>query len=230
MKPILILILLTPLAALSQDKTEMVGHIGSRNALLVLHNAQREDGGWRVTGEYALLPTLVRRYLEGERSPELGVTTLKEGATAILFGHDATGELRGVWNGGAFKGTRYGPGGQERERFEFSEQFPAMDGYSASVRCQPEGQSTLAYAIDSGKLKSFEWRSAACTITGLEQQGFKGGLRFAAGRCAVTLREVGDVVKIEAEDCRQFCGSDAPLEALLVDRRGTCRLLRPEAR
>jgi hypothetical protein len=226
----LLLILLAPFTALSQDKTEMVGHIGSRSALLVLHNAQREDGGWRVTGEYLLLATLVRRYLDGERSPELGVTTLKEGTTAILFGRDPTGELRGLWHGGAFKGTRYGPGGQERERFEFSEQFPSMDGYSASVRCQPERQSTLAYAIDNGKLKSFEWRSPGCTITGLEQQALKGGLRFAAGRCAVTLRDVGDLVKIEAEDCTQFCGPDVHLEPLLVDRRGICRLLRPEAR
>jgi hypothetical protein len=225
-----ILALLLPLAVFAQDRTEMAGHIGSRGALLVLHNAQREDGGWRVTGEYVLLPTLVRRYLEGERSPELGVTTLKEGTTAILFGRDPIGELRGVWHGGAFKGTRYGAGGQERERFEFSEEFPSMDAYGASVRCQPEGQSTLAYAIDSGKLKSFEWRSPGCTITGLEQQAFKGGLRFAAGRCAVTLRELGDVVKIEAEDCTQFCGSEVHLEPLLVDRRGTCRLLRPEAR
>jgi hypothetical protein len=229
-KRILLLILLAPFAALSQDKTEMVGHIGSRSALLVLHNAQREDGGWRVTGEYLLLATLVRRYLEGERGPELGVTTLKEGTTAILFGRDPTGELRGVWHGGAFKGTRYGPGGQERERFEFREEFPSMDGYSASVRCQPEGQSTLAYAIDGGKLKSFEWRSPSCTVTGLGQQTFKGGLRFAAGRCAVTLRDVGDLVKIDAEDCAQFCGSEAYLEPILVDRRGNCRLLRPEPR
>jgi hypothetical protein len=229
-KTALAFLLLLPLATFAQDRAELVGHIGGRAALLVLHSAKREEGGWRVTGEYVLLPTLVRRYLEGERSPELGVTTLKEGATAILFGRDPIGELRGVWNGGAFKGTRYGPGGQERERFEFSEEFPSMDAYGASVRCQAEGQSILAYAIDNGKLKSFEWRSPGCTITGLEQQAFKGGLRFTAGRCAVTLREVGDVVKIEAEDCTQFCGSDAHLEPLLVERRGTCRVLRPEAR
>jgi hypothetical protein len=29
---------------------------------------------------------------------------------------------------------RAGPGGQERERLEFTEEFPAMDGYSANVR------------------------------------------------------------------------------------------------
>ena len=239
MKTALVFLLLLPLATLAQDRTELVGHIGSRSALLVLHNAQREDGGWRVTGEYMLLPTLVRRYLEGERSPELGVTTLKEGTTAILFGRDPTGELRGVWHGGAFKGTRYGPGGQERERFEFSEEFPPMDAYNASVQCQAGDarySSTLAYAVESSRLKSFEWRSTtargghSCAVTGLEQQPFKGGLRFASGRCAVTLRDVGDLVKIDAEDCAQFCGSEAYLEPILVDRRGNCRLLRPEPR
>jgi hypothetical protein len=238
-KRFLALLLLLPLAAVSQDRTELVGVIGSRSALLVLHSAQRPDGGWQVTGEYLLVPTLVRRFLEGERSPELGVTTLKEGTTAILFGHDPTGELRGTWRGGAFKGMRYGPGGQERERFEFSEDFPSMEGYSAAVRCQAGDarySSTLGYAIESGKLKNFEWRSSvgrgghSCALANLEQQPFKGGLRFASGRCAVTLREVGDQVKIEAEDCTQYCGSEAYLEPVLVERRGSCRLLRPQAR
>jgi len=219
-----------------QDKTELrelVGQIGSRSALLLLHGAQRDDGGWHLAGEYVLLPTLVRRFLEGERGPELGVTTLKEGTSAILYGREPTGELRGTWRGGIFKGTRYGAGGQERERFEFSEEFPSMEGHSSSVHCQVgEGRqaSTLAYAIDSGKLRSFEWRSGSCTLSGLEQQPVKGGLRFAAGRCAVMLREIGDLVKIAAEGCAQHCGADAYLEPLLVDRRGNCRLLRPEAR
>jgi hypothetical protein len=73
----------------------------------------------------------------------------------------------------------------------------------------------------------FEWRSAGCTLKGLEQEPFKGGLRLAAGRCSVTLRDIGGEVKVEAEDCGQVC---MPLEALLVDRRGNCRLLRAEPR
>ena len=62
-----------------------------------------------------------QRFLEGERSKQLGVTFLKEGNTPILYGRPATATLQGTWSGGVFKGARYGPGGQERERFEFSE-------------------------------------------------------------------------------------------------------------
>jgi hypothetical protein len=223
----------------ASETRELVGTLGSRSALLVLHSVQRPDGSWRVTGEYLLLPTLQRRFLEGERSPQLGVTTLKEGATAILFGHDATGELRGTWRSGAFKGTRYGPGGQERERFEFTEQFPSMQGYSAAVRCQANDarySSSLSYTAENGAIKAFDWRSLvqpgghSCRLSGLEQQPFEAGLRLAAGRCRVTLREVGDVVKIAAENCSEHCGSQAYLEPVLVERRGGCRLLRPEVR
>jgi hypothetical protein len=177
------LLLLLPLALLAQERSELVGQLGGRTALLVLHGAQRLDGGWQVTGEYLLFPTLARRFLEGERSPELGVTTLKEGTTPILFGRDPTGELRGTWLGGAFKGMRYDPGGQERERFEFSEEFPPMDRYSATVQCQ------------AGKGSS---------------------------------REVGDEVKVDAEQCARQCAASP--QPLLVDRRGSCRVLRPEAR
>lgn len=227
---------------LSQEKAEtreLAGTLGSRSALAVLHSVQRPDGGWRVTGEYVLLPTLQRRFLEGERSPELGVTTLKEGTTAILFGHDPTGELRGTWRSGVFKGTRYGPGGQERERFELSEEFASMEGYGAAVRCQAEDAryaASLSYAVDNGSIKAFDWRSRiqpgghSCHLSGLQQQSFKGGLQLASGTCRVTLREVGDVVKIAAEGCSSLCGSQAYLEPMLVDRRGNCRLLLPEAR
>ena len=105
MRGVLIAFLLCSSHAFSQEKTEsreLVGHIGSRDALLVLHATQRADQGWQVTGEYLLLPTMTRRFLEGERSPQMGVTTLKEGTTAILFGRPATGELRGTWSAGAF--------------------------------------------------------------------------------------------------------------------------------
>jgi hypothetical protein len=237
MKWLCALLVALPACAVGQ---EMVGQIGSRSALLVLHTVARADGSWRVTGEYVLLPTLQRRFLEGERGPELGVTTLKEGATAILFGHDPTGELRGTWRGGVFKGMRYGPGGQERERFEFSEEFPSMAGYGGAVRCQVSDDSrytsSLSYTVESGAIKAFEWRSRVgpgghtCQLAGLQQQPFKGGLRLAAGGCSVTLREVGDVVKISAEGCSRRCGSQAYLEPVLVERRGNCRLLRPEAR
>ena len=242
MKWALLLLALLP-RVVSADETsetkELVGQMGSRSALMVVHATQRADGGWQLTGEYVLLPTLARRFVEGERSPELGVTTLKEGNTAILYGRPASGELRGAWHGGMFKGTRYGPGGQERERFEFSEEFPPLDGYSAGVRCDvAEGryQSNLVLSVDSGKLKpgSFEWRAKVapsghtCVLRGLEQQPFKGGLRFASGRCSVTLREAGEFVRVAAENCAAQCGSEAYLEPLIVDRRGRCQLLRQE--
>ena len=54
--------------------------------------------------------------------------------------------------------------------------------------------------------------------------------RFSAGRCNVTLREVGDYVRIAAEDCVEQCGSQGYLEPLLIDRRGNCRLLRSDSR
>jgi hypothetical protein len=239
---LVLLFLIATGSVLSQEAhqtRELVGRVGSRSALMVLHAAQRADGGWQLTGEYVLLPTLARRFVEGERSFELGVTTLKEGNTAILYGRPATGELRGTWHGGVFKGTRYGPGGQERERFEFSEEFAPLDGYSAGVRCDvSEGryQSDLVLSVDSGKLKpgSFEWRAKVapsghtCVLRGLEQQPFKGGLRFASGRCSVTLREAGEFVRVAAENCAAQCGSEAYLEPLIVDRRGRCQLLHQE--
>ena len=241
----LLLVLLLPLMALAaEEKTEsveMVGQLGSRTTLLVLHATQRPDGAWRVGGEYVVIPTLARRYLEGERSPQLGVTTLKEGTTAILFGRPATGEFRGTWRAGTFKGVRYGPGGQERERFEFSEELPPMDAYTAAVHCEAGAgryQSSLNFSVETGKLKpgSLEWRSKVapsghvCDLGALEQQPLKGGLRFAAGRCSVTLRELGEYVKVAAENCSERCGSEAYLEPLLIDRRGQCRLLNSESR
>jgi hypothetical protein len=244
LRPVLILLLaLFSFPVLAQGKTEtreLVGQVGSRSALMVLQAAQRADGSWQVSGEYVLLPTMVRRYVEGERSPEIGVTILKEGSSAILFGRPPTGELRGAWRGARFSGSRYGPGGQERERFEFSEEFPAMDGYSAGVRCEAgEGRyrSSLSYVVEAGRLKSFDWRSSlapsdhACAVTGAVQRPLKGGLRALAGRrCSITLRDLGDFVRVAAENCAEHCGSQAYLEPLLVDRRGNCKLLRPETR
>ena len=236
----LVLLWCLPLAAIAQTESrEMGGHLGSRPALLVLHGSKNTEGAWQLAGEYIVLPTLQRRFLEGESSPEIGVTTLREGTTAIVFGRAATGELRGTLRDGSFKGARYAPGGQERERFEFSEEFPAMESYNASVRCEASGgpySSSLNMRVDAGKLQSLEWRSKlassehSCNVSGLQQQPMKGGLRFASGKCSVTLREVGDYVRLAAENCAEQCGSQAYLEPLFIDRRGNCQLLRGESR
>jgi len=235
-----LLALLVPAVAAAQAQTlELIGQIGSRSVLLVLHATQRDDGGSHLTGEYVVLPTLARRFLEGERGPELGATSLREGTSAIFFGRPPTGELRGTLREGSFRGVRLGPGGQERERFDFSDEFPPMDGWSAAVRCEAtEGRyaSQLELAVDAGRLKSLDWRSRvapsghACRVNGLEQQPERGGLRFAAAGCAVTLRDLGEFVKVAAAGCSAQCASEAWLEPLLVDRRGRCRLLRPEVR
>jgi len=232
--------------AFSQENSEtreLLGQLGGRTALLHLYATLQPDGSARITGEYLVLLTMQRRFLEGERSKQLGVTFLKEGSSPILYGRPATATLQGTWSGGVFKGARYGPGGQQRERFEFSESFPAMDGYGASTRCEiAEGRyaSTLAYAVENGKLRSLEWRSKVapddhpCAIggpeRGLEQRPFDGGLRFASGRCSVILRDLGDYVRVTAEDCAAMCGSQGYLEPVLVDRRGHCQLLRPQTR
>ena len=236
-------IILAPLAAWGQSEThetrELGGQLGSRPALLVLHASRAPEGGLQLAGEYIILTTLQRRFLEGESSAEIGVTTLREGATPILFGRSPTGELRGTYRGGVFKGARFAPGGQERERFDFSEDFPSLEGYSTKVSCEagaPGYRSTLALAVEAGKLQSLDWRSKvepadhACSVAGPQQQALKGGLRFVSGRCAITLREIGDYVRLSAENCTEQCGTQAYFEALLIDRRGNCRLLRPESR
>jgi len=228
--------------ALAQETTEtheLIGNLGGRATLIHLYATERPDGSARVTGEYVLLPTLQQRFLEGERSKQLGVTFLKEGSSPILYGRPATATLQGTWSRGVFKGARFGPGGQERERFEFSERFASMDDYSADVRCDASAgryASTLAYAIDGGKLKSIDWRSKvspgehSCSVSGLEQRADDDGLRFAAGNCRVTLRDLGEFVRVAAEGCAEMCGSQGYLEPVLVDRRGNCQLLRPQPR
>jgi len=216
---------------------EMIGHVGGRAALLNLYGTAQPDGSARVTGEYVLLPTLQQRFLEGDRSKQLGVTVLKEGNSPIFYGRPPLGTLQGTWSEGVFKGARYAPNGQERERFEFSETFPAMEGYSASLRCEMSEDrysATLAYAIEKGQLRSLEWRSRVapadhpCNVTGLRQQPFDGGLRFASGRCSVVLRDLGEYVRVSADGCAEMCGSQGYLEPVLVDRRGSCQLLRPQ--
>ena len=152
---LVVLLLLAPATVFPQDKSEnreLIGKVGTRSALLILHTAQRADGSWQVAGEYVVLPTLVRRFVAGERSPELGVTVLKEGTTPILFGRPPIAELHGTWRDGAYKGTRYGPAGQKCEEFEFSEDFPSMEDYSANLRCEAmEGVSSHAFHFPSKK-------------------------------------------------------------------------------
>ena len=43
-------------------------------------------------------------------------------------------------------------------------------------------------------------------------------------------QETNETRELIAEQCAEFCGSQDCLEPLLVDRRGACRLLRPQAR
>ena len=139
---------LLALASGSASSEELIGKVGTRSAYLILHSSERPDGSRQAAGEYVILATLTRRFVEGERSPQLGVTVLKEGITPILFGRPQIGELRGTWRDGTYKGDALSdPDGQVREEFEFSEEFPSMEGYSANVRCEArEGryQSTLA--------------------------------------------------------------------------------------
>jgi hypothetical protein len=241
-RPLLALLLLAAVPAAAQDageSRELLGQVGGRAALLNLYVVPRPDGSARLSGEYLILPTLQRRFLEGERSKQLGVTFLKEGNSAILYGRPETATLQGTWSAGVLKGARYAPGGQERERFEFSEAFPSLAAYGANVRCETaEGRyaATLAYSIEQGRLKGLEWRSKVapaghtCAVTELKQQAYGGGLRFVSGRCKVTLRDLGDYVRVVAEDCTEHCGSLGYLEPVLVDRGGACQLLRPHSR
>lgn len=239
MRALLVLLAFAMPAAAQQDTAtvELIGQLGSRAAVMNLYTSAQPDGSARITGDYLLLPTLQMRYLAGERSRQLGVMLLNEGNTPILYGRPPEATLQGTWSGGVFRGNRFGPAGQLRERFEFSERFPTMDQYSASVRCElAEGRyaSALAYAVEGGKLKHFEWRSRVspgehpCAVSGLEQRPHNGGLRFGAGRCSVTLRDLGEYVRVVAEGCAESCGSQGYLEPVLVDRRGNCHLMRPQ--
>lgn len=236
---LLVLALAAARAEDAGETRELLGTLGGRAALMTLHSNPRADGSARLTGQYLILPALQQRFVEGERSKQLGVTFLKEGSSPILYGRPGTATLQGTWSEGVFKGARYGPGGQERERFEFSEKLPDMAQYSAEVRCEPGAgryASVLDYKVQDGRLTRLEWSSRVapaghvCALQATEQQPFEGGLRFVAGRCRVTLRDLGEYVRVSAEDCAEHCGSLAYLEPVLVDRRGACQLLRPQSR
>jgi hypothetical protein len=236
----LLLIAALPLAAAAQEPGgthEMLGALGTRVTLLTLHVTRNPDESWKLAGEYVILPTMQRRFVEGESSPELGVTTLREGDTPILFGRPAAAELRGVWRAGSFRGARFASGGQERERFEFSEEFPSLEAYSGNVACELHDgaeETSLAYAVSGGRVQSFAWRTAngsgACALGDLAQQPAKGALELASGNCRVTLRDLGEHLRVSAQNCEQRCEAPAKLEPLLVDRRGNCQPFRPQAR
>jgi hypothetical protein len=114
-----------------------------------------------------------------------------------------------------------------------------MEAYSAQVSCElSEGRyrSSLSYDVREGKLKAFEWRSRVepaghvCALLDVAQQEMKGGIAAGAGECRVTMRDLGEFVRLAAGNCADVCGSQAYFEPLLIDRRGHCRLLRPESR
>jgi hypothetical protein len=236
------LFLLPARAQETTETRELIGQLGKRSTLLALYATRRADGSWRVTGEYLILATMQRRYLEGERSAQLGVTFFKEGTTPILWSRAPTATLQGTWRDGKLRGTRYGPAGQIREQFEFSEEFPSMEDYSAQLGCElADGryESSFALALDSGRARpgSLQWRSKvapsghACALGALEQRPFHGGIRLAAGRCAVILRDLGDYVKVDAEDCQEYCASQGYFEPLLLDKSGgRCQPLRGQPR
>lgn len=239
---LLAFLLMVPGAAAAQPATEpaqsveLLGSMGGRTAVMQLYATPQPDGGARLSGDYVVLPTLQQRFLDGERSKQLGVTFLREGASPIFYGRPPGATLQGTWSAGVLKGTRYGPSGQQRERFEFTEQFPSMEAYSGAARCDVADErytASLSYVVEAGRMKSLEWRSKVspadhpCAVTGLRQVAFPGGLRFAAGKCSITLRDLGDQVRATAENCAEFCASQGYLEPMLIDRRGQCQVLRP---
>ena len=232
---------------------ELLGELGTRAALLTVYRSQSPRGGWRITGEYLLLDTFDRRFLEGEGGTELGVTTLKEGNTPIMFGHSPMATLQGIWGDGVFEGTRYGPSGQLRERFKFSATFPSMANYSAAVQCtarEGETSAALAFVIKTGELRagSLSWtsRDAAsghvCVLggTAVRQVAHAGSLRFKIGAraarstqgpdCTINVDNLGDAVRVSAAGCSAYCGAQARIEPIVVDGEDKCRLLRPVTR
>ncbi|HJV10743.1 MAG TPA: hypothetical protein VJ690_04495 [Burkholderiales bacterium] len=72
---------------------------------------------------------------------------------------------------------------------QVSQEFPALDNYSTTVRCE----------VKDGR----------------------GGLRFIAGGCGVTLRDVGPFMALRADHCAAQCD----MGTVFIDRRGHCELL-----
>jgi len=208
--------------------------IGSRSALMVLHARSAPTAAGSSAGIRASSPC-APFFVRVKEAPS-SVTTLKEGNTAILYGRPAPAS-------GAAPARRrvqgHAPraGGQERERFDFSEEFAPLDGYSASVRCDAGDDryaSSLSYSMEEGKLKGFEWRARVAPkrpqlhARRILSRNRSSGLQLASGACSVTLREVGEFFASPRETVWPQCSSQAYLEPLLVDRRGRCQLLHQE--
>ena len=70
----------------------------------------------------------------------------------------------------------------------------------------------------------------ACTVAAQAQEPLRGGLRFLAGGCRLTLRDAGEFLALSAENCAALCGAEAYLDPLLIDSRGRCEVLRHGAR
>ncbi|MBM3351824.1 MAG: hypothetical protein FJY51_01000 [Betaproteobacteria bacterium] len=69
------------------------------------------------------------------------------------------------------------------------------------------------------------WLAPAGAAAG--QWGLRGSRRFCSGKCAVRLRDLGDLVRAVAGGWAGFCGSRGSPEPLPVGRRGNCHLPRP---
>ena len=117
MKSMAVLLLVFAQSAFSQETSEareLIGQLGGRNALLNLYTTTRADGSARITGDYLVLQTMQQRFLEGERSKQLGVTFLREGISPILYGRPETATLQVSWQCGVFQGAGFSAGGRLR--------------------------------------------------------------------------------------------------------------------
>ena len=225
----------------ASETRELIGQLGGRAALLNLYATAQPDGSARVTGDYLVLPTLQQRFLEGERSKQLGVTFLKEGDDADPLRPAGDGDAAGHLVGRRLQGRALrARAGRSASASSSAKRFPSMDGYSAQ-RALRGVRGTLRLdarlAVENGKLKSLDWRSKVSPgRASLHGRAGSSSARTTAacasppGRCSVTLRDLGDYVRVTAEDCAAMCGSQGYLEPVLVDRRGNCQLLRPRTR
>jgi len=99
---------------------------------MVLHAAQRADGGWQLSGGTCFFPRL-RAVLSRVKEPRARVTTLKEGNTAISTGAPPPA-MRGTWHGGVSRARATGRAGRSAA-LRVQRGIRAAGRYSASVRC-----------------------------------------------------------------------------------------------
>jgi len=120
---------------------------------------QRADGGarnaacgrgWQLTGEYVLLPRL-RAVLSRVKEVRARRHHLKEGnmrSSTPVAAASCAAPARGMFR------HALRPGGQERERFEFSEDSRRWMATAPACAATCESyQSNLVLSVDSGKLK-----------------------------------------------------------------------------